>query len=143
MMNLCLKRIAPLVIALAATGVFANQGESDAAPNNAKTQPTVGNQPAVGNAGRIALYEYPNFAGPRVTIDNGMARNLDWANFNNPLHSAASVKVDSGNWKVCSQPAFQGDCRVIGPGEYPQISATGIASAEPVLSPQLGLATTR
>jgi hypothetical protein len=153
-MNSSVKSFFPLVVALAATSVFANQGAGAAATSdNAESQPTQSpytqpsqqtqpSQPSALNSGRITLFEYPNFSGPRVTIDNGMARNLDWASFNNPLHAAASVKVESGNWKVCSQPALQGDCRVIGPGEYPQISLTGIASAEPVVLPLLGMATT-
>ena len=160
-MKACMKSLVPMLVALGATGAFANQGTGAAATSdNAESQPTqspytqpghaqssqpsaLPSQPSALNAGRITLFEYPNFSGPRVTIDNGMARNLDWANFNNPLHHAASVKVEGGSWKVCSQPAFQGDCRVIGPGEYPQISMTGIASAEPVVQPQLGMATTR
>jgi hypothetical protein len=76
-----------------------------------------------------------------VTVDssNAVAQNLDWAGFNNPLHRAESAKVESGTWRICSEPAFQGTCRVIGPGDYASLDLpTGIASAEPVLSPQLG-----
>src|SRR5262245_42988275 len=158
-MKVCMKPLVPLLVALGATGAFANQGTGAAATSdNAESQPTqspytqqaqpskpsaLPSQPSALNAGRITLFEYPNFSGPRVTSDNGMARNLDWANFNNPLHSASSIKVESGNWKVCTQRAFQGECRVIGPGEYPQMALAGIASAEPVVQPQLGMATTR
>jgi hypothetical protein len=93
--------------------------------------------------GRIVLYEYPNFGGARVTIDSGVARDLDWTNFSNASHHATSIKVESGTWKVCSQAAFQGECRVLGPGEYPALGGslmTGIASAEPVVRPELGAA---
>jgi len=128
------KPIIALAVAVAAASAFANQGESATAPS-ADNPPSTALSP-----GKITLYEYPNFAGPRVTIDSGMARNLDWANFNNPLHRAQSAKVESGTWKICSDPAFQGQCQVVGPGEYASLSSgltPGIASAEPVLNPQL------
>ncbi len=78
-MNRCLKGVVPLVVALAATAAWANQSESANAPAVADTQSSAL------SPGRITLYEYPNFAGPQVTIESGMAQSLDWANFNNPL----------------------------------------------------------
>jgi hypothetical protein len=156
-MKPCVKSFFPLVVALAATSVFANQGgAAKAASDDAEHQPTQSlqsqaaqgaptqsqsSQPSSLSPGRIVLFEYANFAGPRVTIDSGMAQNLDWTNFNNPLHHAASAKVESGEWKICSDRAMQGECRVVGPGEYATLSgglSTGIASAEEVKKPQLG-----
>lgn len=137
-MNRCLKSVVPLVVALAATAAWANQSEGANAPAVADTQSSAL------SPGRITLYEYPNFAGPQVTIESGMAQNLDWANFNNPLHRAESARVESGTWKICSDRAFQGECRVVGPGDYATLSgalASGIASAEPVVRPQLGALT--
>lgn len=149
-MNRCLKRVVPLIVALAATGAWANEAENatnaaDATGSQAMTpapdsshsttQSTAGLVP-----GRITLYEYPNMAGPRVTVDssNAIAQNLDWASFNNALHRAESARVESGTWRVCSEPQFQGTCRTIGPGDYAYLEMPeGIASAEPVLRPQL------
>jgi hypothetical protein len=145
-MNLCLQRAvraAPLVLMLAAAGALANQ-------NSGTSSATMDTTPDTGltalGPGRIVLYEYPNFGGAKVTIDSGIARDLDWTNFSNSSHHATSAKVESGTWKVCSQAAFQGECRVIGPGEYPALGAsllTGIASAEPVVRPELGAASLR
>jgi Beta/Gamma crystallin len=137
-MNRCLKPVVPLIVALVAASAWANQDESAAAAVVADSQSTAL------SPGRITLYEYPNFAGPRVIIDSGMARNLDWANFNNPLHRAESARVESGSWRICSDAAFQGSCQVVGPGDYATLSgglSGGIASAEPVLRPQLGAVT--
>ena len=93
--------------------------------------------------GRAYLYEDPNFGGAWVAVDRGMANDLDWANFTNPTHRATSVRVESGNWLFCTDMAFRGDCRVLGPGEYPQLGGpltAGIASARQVWSPQYGSA---
>jgi hypothetical protein len=53
-----------------------------------------------------------------VTMDRGEANDLDWAHFQNPTHRATSVRVESGNWLFCTDMAFQGSCRIFGPGEY-------------------------
>jgi hypothetical protein len=150
-MNRCLKRVVPLIIALAATGAWANEAENatnaaNATGSQAMTPGSTDYSPSTTQSstlvpGRITLYEYPNLAGPRVTVDssNAVAQNLDWAAFNNSLHRAESARVESGTWRVCSLPQFQGTCRTIGPGDYAYLDMPeGIASAEPVLSPQLG-----
>ena len=152
-MNRCLKRFVPLIVALAATGAWANEAENattapPATGSQAMTPAATDNSHSTTQSstlvpGRITLYEYPNLAGPRVTVDssNAIAQNLDWASFNNPLHRAESARVESGTWRICSEPSFQGTCRVIGPGDYASLDLPmGIASAEPVLSPQLGSA---
>jgi len=122
-------------------------------PTVATTQPLVVNPPPVyvnpprssvvttvvpGPTGRAYLYESPNFGGAWVAVDRGIANDLDWANFDNPEHRAASVRVESGNWLFCTDMAFRGDCRVLGPGEYSQPLMGGIASARQVWSPEYG-----
>jgi hypothetical protein len=90
---------------------------------------------------RAYLYEDPNFSGARVTIDRGEANDLDWAHFQNPMHRATSVRVESGNWLFCTDMAFQGNCRIFGPGDYATLGGDmipGIASARPVATPQYG-----
>ncbi len=161
-MNLCLRRAmraAPLALMLAASGAIANHNGSVSTTSDASdsSQNAMGaaadsssNTPDAGSSaltalvpGRIVLYEYPNFNGAHVTIDSGVARDLDWTNFSNSSHHATSVKVESGTWKVCSQAAFQGECRVLQTGEYPDLGGKlmmGVASAEPVVRPELGAA---
>jgi len=82
----------------------------------------------------------------RPFADRGIANDLDWAHFSNPTHRATSVRVESGNWLFCSDMAFQGECRVLGPGEYPDVVAlgplpNGIRSARQVTSPEVGSVT--
>ena len=94
--------------------------------------------------GRAVLYEYPGFGGPSVIIDRGKANDLDWANFSGATKRAGSIRVESGSWLICSDLGFQGDCRVLGPGEYPLLSgslAGGIASARQVWRPEYGVVT--
>jgi hypothetical protein len=93
---------------------------------------------------RAYLYEDLNFGGARAMIDRGEANDLDWAHFQNPMHRASSVRVESGNWLFCTDMAFQGSCRIFGPGEYPNLGlemAPGIASARPVATPEYGAVT--
>jgi hypothetical protein len=87
-------------------------------------------------AGRMVLYENPNYSGPYAVLDR-RAPDLDWANFKNP---AASFRVESGTWLVCSDMGYRGDCRVVGPGQYPALPAgmTGIVSAHQVEQPEYG-----
>lgn len=93
--------------------------------------------------GRAYLYENPNFGGAWVAMDRGEANDLDWAHFSNPNHRATSIRVESGNWLFCTDMAFRGDCRVLGPGDYPQLAGVltpGIVSARQVYGPQYGAA---
>jgi hypothetical protein len=66
---------------------------------------------------------------------------LDWARLRNPNHRATSLRVESGTWLVCSERDFEGDCRVLGPGEYPDLPGAlvaGISSAEQVWRSEYG-----
>ncbi len=101
--------------------------------------PAVVNPPLV--TGRALLYELPNFGGAWVAFDRGEANDLDWAHFSNPLHRAVSIRVEAGTFLFCTDMAFQGECRVLGPGEYPQLPGpliTGISSARQVSYPEYG-----
>jgi hypothetical protein len=83
--------------------------------------------------GRAIAYEYPNFAGHSAVIAEGRAPDLDWANFRMP---ANSLRIESGTWMVCSELGYQGECRVLGPGEYPTIPGlVGVASARQIWQP--------
>lgn len=110
--------------------------------------PVYSRQPVVTSypLGRAYLYEDPNFAGAWVAVDRGIANDLDWAHFTNPTHRASSVRVESGNWLFCSDMAFQGECRVLGPGAYPDVVAlgpfpNGIRSGRQISSPEVGSVT--
>jgi len=93
--------------------------------------PVTGSDPS----GRMILYQYPNFAGPSATVEHKGAPDLDWAKFKD---RAASLRVESGTWLVCSNIGYEGECRVVGPGNYPQLSGVlsqGIYSARQIWRP--------
>jgi hypothetical protein len=95
--------------------------------------------------GRAVLYEDPNFGGVRAVLDRGEANDMDWAHFTNPTHRATSIRVESGTFLVCSDMAFQGECRVLGPGAYGELPGplvTGISSARQVWNPEYGASST-
>ena len=87
--------------------------------------------------GRAVVYEYANFGGPSAVIEYGRAPDMDWTYFRHP---AASVRIESGSWLVCSDIGYQGECRVLDPGDYPHGAGLshGIASARQVWRPQYG-----
>ncbi len=86
---------------------------------------------------RAVLYQYPNFGGRSAVVEYGRAPDLDWAHFRYP---ASSVRIESGSWLVCSDIGYQGECRVLDPGDYPVVNGLGegIASARQVWRPQYG-----
>lgn len=89
---------------------------------------------AVVPAGRAVLFQYPNFGGSPAVIESGRAPDLDWARFKTP---AESIRIEAGNWLVCSDIGYQGQCQVLGPGDYPHVTGLGegIASARQVWRP--------
>ena len=69
-------------------------------------------------SGRVVLYEFPHFGGRSLIIDRRELASLERFGFDN---LAASMRIDSGYWMFCSGEQFQGDCRTLGPGEYPRL----------------------
>jgi hypothetical protein len=89
-------------------------------------------------AGRAILYELPNFGGAEAVVEYGPAPDLAWAHFRNP---ASSLRIESGSWLVCTDLGYQGDCRVLEPGDYPVLAGTlghGITSARQLWRPEYG-----
>lgn len=68
-------------------------------------------------AAEIKVWKQPNFAGEALTL-RGEARNLADRGF---LDQISSIVVSSGQWQVCTQPDFKGDCVVLDRGEYPTL----------------------
>ena len=67
-------------------------------------------------SGRVVLYELPQFGGRSLVIDRREAPNLEWLGFEN---RAASMRIEEGYWRFCTDMRFRGECRTLGPGEYP------------------------
>jgi hypothetical protein len=68
-------------------------------------------------AAEIVVYKQPNFAGEALTLRDDMA-NLANRGF---LDQISSIDVKSGQWQVCTQPDFKGDCVVLERGTYPRL----------------------
>ncbi len=75
--------------------------------------------PAPSVEARVVLYAMPDFRGQSLVIDRGEAPNLDWLGFGD---RAASMRVESGYWMVCTDIRFSGTCRTYGPGAYARLS---------------------
>src|SRR5262249_39431420 len=80
---------------------------SRGAPVIVENPPT---QVAPALAGRMVLFQGPNFSGRSAVVENTRAPDLDWANFSRP---ASSLRVESGTWLVCTELGYQGDCQLL------------------------------
>jgi hypothetical protein len=69
--------------------------------------------------GRVVLYEYPDFGGASLIVDRRELPNLQTMGF---MDRAASMRIESGLWMFCTDTGFQGQCRTLGPGEYPRLT---------------------
>jgi len=81
---------------------------------------------------RAILFEYQNFGGHQFVIDGQVLNNLDDTEFND---RTASIVIQSGTWLFCTDAFFQGTCRALGPGQYPQLPpdiASKISSGRPI-----------
>jgi Beta/Gamma crystallin len=70
-------------------------------------------------AGRITLYEGPDFQGHYVTTNDSMAIVGNPAFANSP----GSLVVSEGAWEACTDAYFHGRCVQLLPGEYPKVNA--------------------
>lgn len=82
---------------------------------------------------RAVLYSQPNFGGSRVVLEAGTTVN-DFAQsgFND---RASSLRVERGEWMLCSRSGFRGECRTFGPGDYthlPRNLDNRVSSARPL-----------
>jgi hypothetical protein len=80
----------------------------------------------------VSFYEDANFAGREMTVEQTMS-NLGNTRFNDRARSAI---VNRGQWEVCVDADFGGDCQVLGPGRYPGLGGlTGrVSSVRPLAS---------
>lgn len=65
-------------------------------------------------AAEITIYKQPNFSGG----DQTFTRDMSTLQGTGVFDQSKSIVVRSGQWQACSQPNFQGDCLVLGRGQY-------------------------
>lgn len=96
----------------------------------ASTAPSPAPPPSQGGASRIVLYGQPNLSGRSAMLD-GPNANLDSIGFND---SARSAVVYGGNWQLCTDARFQGDCEVVRPGQWNNLGnvTARVSSARPL-----------
>jgi hypothetical protein len=68
-------------------------------------------------AAEITVYKQPNFTGEALTLRDDAAH-LGNRGF---LDQISSIEVNSGQWQVCTQPDFKGDCVILERGRYPRL----------------------
>ncbi|HET9651559.1 MAG TPA: beta/gamma crystallin-related protein [Usitatibacter sp.] len=65
----------------------------------------------------VELFDGPGFRGRRVPVgrdqDDLVRRNFD--------QQASSMVIHEGTWQICTQPGYEGVCRVFREGEYPDL----------------------
>ncbi len=90
------------------------------------------------HAAGMTIYKQPDFSGRSLDV-RGVTRDLTGSGF---IDQASSAVVHSGHWQLCSQPDFQGDCTVLGPGRYDSLDPSiyhRVESVRPVHRAHAGL----
>ena len=81
---------------------------------------------------QVTLYGQEGMRGKSFTV-GGPVDNLQGTGFND---RASSMIVQRGEWEICGDSAYRGDCRIVRPGQYPSLAALGmgneISSIRPV-----------
>lgn len=67
---------------------------------------------------RVVMYEGPSFSGRSLLITSDVLNNLDNSGFND---RASSMRIEQGYWLFCTDANFGGQCRTLGPGDYPSL----------------------
>jgi uncharacterized protein YcfJ len=83
---------------------------------------------------QVTLYGNEGMRGRSVTV-NGTAPNLEGSGFND---RASSMVVQRGQWEVCEDSNFRGDCRIVRPGQYPSLAAIGLGNEISSIRPLRG-----
>jgi hypothetical protein len=64
--------------------------------------------------GAVELFAQPDFRGRMMRI-HGDTPSLNDGQFD---QRASSLVIHEGNWQLCTEPGYEGVCRVLEPGEY-------------------------
>jgi hypothetical protein len=77
---------------------------------------------------RVVLFEQPGFGGRTMEFTRTMGR-LDSSRFD---AGAGAAIVHGGNWRLCSEYMFRGECAELSPGQYDSLGALNgrVSSAE-------------
>ncbi len=97
-------------------------------PREAQPSPRPRQAPAA------VLFDGPGLRGRSVAL-HGAVTDLEHIGFNDRVES---IRVESGQWELCSDANFGGECRHLSPGEYQDLdySLSGrVSSARPVEGP--------
>lgn len=93
--------------------------------------------PGPAGAARVVLFDLDNLRGRSVAIADNVV-DLQRTAFND---DTASMVIEGGNWEICTDAYFRGECRIMGPGQYRRldsalhrsISSVRIAPTAPVV----------
>ena len=69
------------------------------------------------DGGAVELFSEQGFRGQRLPVNNEM-RSLTDVDFND---RAGSMVIQSGQWEICQDSEFRGQCQVFGPGRYERL----------------------
>lgn len=83
---------------------------------------------------QVTLYGQEGLQGRAFTA-GGTVENLQGTGFND---RASSMVVQRGEWEICSDSYFRGDCRIVRPGTYPSLAAMGMGNEVSSLRPLRG-----
>jgi uncharacterized protein YcfJ len=79
---------------------------------------------ATAASAQVTFYEREGFRGQAYTA-NGDVANMQRRGFND---QASSAIVERGQWEVCTDAQFRGDCRVLRSGSYDSLRGMGLGN---------------
>jgi uncharacterized protein YcfJ len=83
---------------------------------------------------QVTLYGAEGMRGRSFTA-GGPVDNLANTGFND---RASSMIVERGQWEVCEDSFYRGDCRIVRPGQYPSLAAMGLGNEISSIRPVRG-----
>ncbi|MDF5723549.1 MAG: beta/gamma crystallin family protein [Rhizonema sp. PD37] len=70
----------------------------------------------------VIIFNDNNFSGDSLAVD-GDIFDFSATRFND---QGSSIIINQGTWEFCTDANFQGQCKILGQGQYPSVQDVGI-----------------
>ncbi|MBE2242308.1 MAG: peptidase inhibitor family I36 protein [Burkholderiaceae bacterium] len=103
-------------------GRYASLGAAGLNDRVSSVRPNDTTAPAAAELAEVTFYEHDDFAGRSLSTQTDLA-DFSSKDFND---RASSVIVSAGDWEVCDDAGFSGQCKVLHPGRYASLRTLGL-----------------
>jgi hypothetical protein len=95
-------------------------GDNRYAENRYRDNPDYGMRRRYWRNGTVELFDESGFRGRALRVDEDVDSLAD-----NLGSGPSSIVIHEGRWQLCSRPSYEGFCRVLEPGRYPDLGRFG------------------